>query len=450
VRTGEPSRAELYRVIEQLQAENARLGAEVRRLGARVAELEAELTSQEPPAVRPPAWVKANKPPRSAEKKVRRKRTQQFARCRGVAPVTVEHAVAQCVGCACVLQGGTPRRHREVIEIVLGPAVVSDHVLLERICPQCGLANVPTLGAAEGVVGQHRFGVNLLALIGTWHEVGRLPVRLIQRLLATLFGVHVSVGAIAGTLHMLAERAEASVAQIQAEIRASPVVHADETGWREDGINGYVWQLSTPTGSYFERGRRTNEQIDAILGKDFAGVLVTDFYSAYNHFLGDKQRCWAHLLRDVRELLAAHPADAAVQRWGRFLRRLFRATRDGPGATPDERRAIRHRAEASLQRVCQPFVQQPVPQRTLCQRIITHLHELFTFVSNPAVPPTNNLAERTFRPLVIARKIWGGTRSPQGSTDAMRRASLVATWHRRGLNPFTEVRSLLLSPQPSA
>jgi len=234
---------------------------------------------------------------------------------------------------------------------------------------------------------------------------------------------------------------------IRREITTSPVVHGDETGWREDGQNGYLWQISTPTACYFERGPRTNEQIDAILGKDFAGTLVTDFYAAYDHFGGLKQRCWAHLLRDVRELEAAHPTDSTLRRWGRHLRRLFRATRDRPGATADQRRATRQRADACLTRLCTPYQKAEVPQRTLCQRILTHLAELFTFVVDPAVPPTNNAAERDFRPLVIARKIWGGTRSPRGSIDAMRRASLVATWKKRGLNPFDQFRDLLLSPQ---
>jgi transposase len=440
-----PRRAELYRIIERLIADNEQLRAEVVRLQARVAELESALSDQPAPER---AWVKANKPARTGAKKVRQKRTQQFARRRSVPEVVIEHAVARCATCDCALRGGTVKRHREVIEVPLAPAVVTDHVLLERVCPLCGVAYVPTLTAADGVVGQHRFGPNLLALIGTWREVGRLPVRVIQTLLRTLFAVHVSLGAITGTLHTLAVRGTDQVDAIREAIRTSPVVNADETGWREDGQNGYVWQVSTPTNCYFERGRRTNEQIDRILGKDFAGVLVSDFYAAYNHFPGEKQRCWAHLLRDVRDVLATHPADLAVQRWGRLLRRLFHTTRDHPGADPVARRHTRQRAEAILTRVCTPFLDAAVPQRVLCQRIIAHLHELFTFVTNPAVPPTNNQAERTFRPLVIARKIWGGTRSEPGSLDAMRRASLVATWHRQGRNPFTEFLALLHAPRP--
>ena len=86
-------------------------------------------------------------------------------------------------------------------------------------------------------------------------------------------------------------------------------------------------------------------------------------------------------------------------------------------------------------------------QRTLCERIPRYVHELFIFVVNRQVSPTNNEAERSLRPLVIARKVWGDTRSKQGSIDAMRRATLMDTWRVRGLNPFLEVQKLLLSPQ---
>jgi transposase len=449
-----PSRAELYRAIErliaerdELRAENARLRAEVERLAERSADLEAELAALRPGGPGRPAAGAPARPPRpEGRRKRRKKRAVNSARPRGVAAARVAHAVAACPGCGCVLKGGAVKRHREVIEVELRPAVVTEHVLLERVCPLCGKRCVPTLGPADGVVGQHRFGPTLLALIATWHEVGRMPVRPIQEQVATLFGVHVSLGAVAAALHEVAARGAGRVAAIRAEARAGAVVHADETAWWEDGHNRTLWVVSTPTARSFEIGRRTGEQIDAILGADFAGVLVTDFYAAYDHF-GTHQRCWAHILRETRELVAAHPQDKELARWARRLVRLYRAARDTPGGPPDARRAARKRLEERTRRACQPFAQAAVPQRTLCARLLKHLHELFTFVTDPAVPPTNNQAERDLRPLVVARKVWGGTRSDRGSTDAARRFTLFRTWRARGLNPFVECRNLLLAPQ---
>ena len=449
----QPSRAELYRLIErlvaerdELRAENARLRAEVERLAERVGELEAELAARGPGGPGTPGWVKPDRPPRAARPTPRKKRRANFARPRGVATVRVEHGVDACPGCGCALRGGSAKRRREVIEVELRPAVVTDHVLLERVCPLCGKRCVPTLGAADGVVGRHRFGPTLLALIATLHEVGRMTLRPIREHLATVFGVQVSLGAIADALHTVAARGAGRVAAIREQVRASPVVHADETGWREDGRNKTLWVVSTPTARYFEVGRRTNEQIDRILGADFAGVLVTDFYAAYHHF-GLHQRCWAHLLRELRELVAAHPRDKPLARWVGRLARVYAAARAAPGTTPAARRLTRRRLEERTRRACQPVATLDVPQRKLAARLLKHLHELFTFVTNPAVPATNNQAERDLRPLVIARKVRGGTRSDRGSTDTARRATLVRTWRAQGLNPFAETRALLLSPR---
>ena len=68
-------------------------------------------------------------------------------------------------------------------------------------------------------------------------------------------------------------------------------------------------------------------------------------------------------------------------------------------------------------------------------------------MADPLVPADNNAAERSLRPLVISRKISGGTRSDQGTDSKMALASLFGTWHANGLNPFLACRQMLASPQ---
>lgn len=444
-----PSRNVLLETIDRLVAANERLRTEVERLNGRVAELEAELAGlrAEKERPRPPSWVKPNVPDRpKGEAKERKKREQSFVRKRSEEPTRqIVHAVDECPACGCHLVGGWVKRHRETIEIPLPAVEIADHVLLERVCPRCGTSHVPVLGSADGVVGRHRLGPRLMSLIGTLHEEGRMPVEGIQSHLQTIYRLGLSAGAIDGVLKAIAAEGAATVKAIQAEIQQSAVVHADETGWREDGKNLYAWLIATARAAYLEIGRRNNPQIDQILGKDFSGILVTDFYGAYDHFLGPKQRCWAHLWRDVKDLLRQAPADRALARWAHHLRRLYRLARDGPPLPLAGGTKRRLRLEDALRRLCEPVVGTDAPHRTLCQRILKHSHELFTFVENQAVPSTNNLAERLLRPYVIARKVWGGTRSQQGSIDAMRRASLVLTWRLQGLNPFVEFQKLFLS-----
>ena len=119
----------------------------------------------------------------------------------------------------------------------------------------------------------------------------RLPLRQIQAYLATLHGLKISVGEIAALLHRLKAKMEPTRAALKAAIRAGPAVQADETGWREDGQNGYIGSVSPPTVRYYEyQHSRGHEVVESLLGPDFQGVLGSDFYAAYNSHQGLHQR----------------------------------------------------------------------------------------------------------------------------------------------------------------
>ncbi len=192
------------------------------------------------------------------------------------------------------------------------------------------------------------------------------------------------------------------------------------------------------------------------LGADFTGVLVSDFYAVYTNAEGIRhQYCWAHLLRDVDEVAQAHRHDAGVRGWADAIHRLF--VRAQQAATVSElavRQRTRQELEQALLALCAPYLsapeghgaEAPAPA-TLCRRIEKYLGDLFVFVVEPAVPPTNNAAERALRPLVTCRKISGGTRSATGTATKMTLASLFGTWRLQGRNPLEECHRLLASPQ---
>jgi hypothetical protein len=111
------------------------------------------------------------------------------------------------------------------------------------------------------------------------------------------------------------------------------------------------------------------------------------------------------------------------------------------------RRQQRRRFERLAARLARPYINDPeAPQRTLAQRIMKHRHELFVFVSHPAAPADNNLAERSLRPAVVARKISGGARSPKGSDTKMGLMSLFGTWQVQGKPLLSTCRELLTTP----
>ena len=287
--------------------------------------------------------------------------------------------------------------------------------------------------------------LNLLSLIATLREEGRLPIRSVQWYLDTVHQLRLSVGAIVSAIHQTAQQAQPAVAAILDRIRASPVVHADETGWRQSGANGYVWTFSTPTERYFLRRGRGKAVVDEALGESFSGVLVSDFYAAYHHYDGPKQRCWAHLLRDIHDQRTRYPKDAALARWAAAVHQLYVAAKACNHHEPWQRRVAQLAWERKLLAICRPFVADPsAVQAKLCRRIERFIKELFVFVAEPDVPADNNPAERSLRHLVISRKVSGGTRSEQGTESKMTLASLFGTWRAQGLNPLAACRQLLV------
>ena len=135
-------------------------------------------------------------------------------------------------------------------------------------------------------------------------------------------------------VHQTAQRAQPAVAAILDRIRASPVVHADETGWREDGANGYLSAPppnATSCGGVGARRWWTKRW-------GFSGVLVSDFYAAYHHYDGPKQRCWAHLLRDIHDQRTRYPKDAALAQWAAAVHQLYVAAKACNHHEPWQRR----------------------------------------------------------------------------------------------------------------
>ena len=138
-------------------------------------------------------------------------------------------------------------------------------------------------------------------------EACRLPFRVIQDYLLHRFALRVSVGQLVALVEGVARAGKAVVEGFKHDIRGSPVVNGDETSWREDGQNGYVWSFSTDKVRYFlYRKSRSAEVVKEVLGDEFEGVVVSDFYGGYNAHLGLHQRCWVHLLRDIHELKEKH------------------------------------------------------------------------------------------------------------------------------------------------
>lgn len=440
------SRDELVALIEAQQATIAQLQATVARLEQRVHELEAGSGASR----RMPGHKPEQAEPRP--KRPRRKRSANYARRRSDPTVRVVHALGHCPRCGIPLAGGAVKRSREVIEITPAPVTITEHVYLERCCPGCGQRWTPRVDLQGEVVGQSRLGIGLVSLIATLREETRLPLAAIQTYLRSVHGVRLSVGGIVGALNQVARVGATSRQQALAAIRASPVIYADETGWREGGMNRYLWTFASEDTRYYTFGGRSKAVLDQVLGIDTAeeavGVLVSDFYAAYDHYPGPQQKCWVHLLRDIHELVRQHPADLALAAWAAAVRAVYEHALTCQHRSKPERQHAYRQLQADLAALCrEAATDERAVQAVLCRRILKYLPSLFVFVLDPAVAADNNLAERSLRHSVISRKISGGTRSAPGTQTKLTLATLFGTWRAQGRNPYLACYNLLAAPQ---
>ena len=150
----------------------------ISELRQRVESLEARLSGGGGPGARMPGHKPAARRKEAAEeeKKPRRKRQQGFARLRMEPTAQVTHAPEFCSECHTALSGGWVQRTREVIELPVCPAEVTEHVFIARMCPLCRKRRLPQDPLREVAVGRQRLGINLVSLIAALREEARLPI----------------------------------------------------------------------------------------------------------------------------------------------------------------------------------------------------------------------------------------------------------------------------------
>lgn len=264
--------------IEAQAQRIAELEATVARQAERIAYLEEQISKHG--GETKPHWVKANKPTKEPGSP-RKKRIQSFAR-KSLPPTQVVcHAVESCPNCGRKLAEGWVKWKHQVVDIPIVPADVIDHLFIERECGVCGKRCVPdsTAVLSEAVVGKKCIGINLMSLIAHLKTVCLVPIGKIRSFVQTVYGVSISNGEIAGLLRAVSEVGQGEYEKLGEAIRGSPYVHGDETGWRENGVNGYLWSFSTPSVRYFTyRRSRSGSVVTEVLGNEYMGTLVADFY----------------------------------------------------------------------------------------------------------------------------------------------------------------------------
>jgi hypothetical protein len=269
------------------------------------------------------------------------------------------------------------------------------------------------------------------------HEIG-ISVRKVPRAIEDLFGFHFTPATLLGFERLLANRAEPVAEDIRKKVASSEgAVHADETYWTLDAQRSYYWLHGTQQYIHFQFDTsRAGEVSRELLGQDFAGTLVTDCYSAYDaQGAKAKQKCLAHLARTARDWQKLTEVGSSDYRFfdqiKSWVKRgcAFHHQRDKLSCKK------RGDATAGLRRKLMRLVNYQVSHEkalTLQERIKRYQDCWLVFLDDPRVPPTNNLAERCLRPLVILRKITFGHRTQAGAVAMARIMTVKETAKRHG------------------
>lgn len=444
-------RGELIKLIYELTERIEILESELARVKA-----EKNQKDKDTPQAKVPLWIKLNK--KQKKKTIRKKRDTAYTRKKEVPTEQIFHAAESCSNCGNALLGKpTVAYTHQVIDIPVVSYTVTEHVILKRWCLKCHKQVMPIADLSKFSLGKKRIGVNLAAAIVTMRDRLRLPLGIIKTYLKMFHGLSLSEGEIVDILSLAADKGKPMYEGLLSEVRESQSVHADETGGRENGINGYFWSFSTDKIHYLMyRKSRGKTVVEEIVGKDsekFNGVLTTDFYAAYNTYAGFHQRCWVHFLRDIHELKQDYKKHPPLNKWSKSVKELYEEAKAYKGPDPNlpiglqsqERIYKQREFEQRLRRICMPYVKSDCVMSTLCARAITFLQELFVFIRFPNVKSDNNPAERIIRHTVVARKISGGTKTPKGSQTKAILTSLFDTWQLQNLNPLQQCRLILNS-----
>jgi transposase len=346
----------------------------------------------------------------------------------------------QCTQCQTPLLGEdpTPWRH-QVIEIPPMKPVVTEYQWHQLVCAACG--EVTRAPWPEGVPSG-TYGPRVQATVSLCTGAYRLSKRTTQQMMDEVFGVPMSVGTIGPLEQATTAAVAAPVEEARRYVHEQAVAHLDETSWRQGGKRAWLWVAVTCWVTVcVVRMSRGGHVARELLGETFAGILVTDRYSAYNWYpVRWRQLCWAHLLRDFEAMRgrggrSEEIGDALLAQahqmftwWHRVRQGTLKRSTFRSYMTP-----LRREVERLLEAGSRCGVSKTAGT---CRDILKRREALWTFVQVEGVEPTNNTAERSIRPGVLWRKGSFGTQSEEGSRFVESMMTVVATLKQQQRNVF--------------
>jgi transposase len=433
--------------FESLRQRVANLEAENERLKQQLTGSTNSRNSSQPPS----RDQKPNQPP----DKPKKKHGPPFGHQKFSRPLVnnpdrvVQVPVTECETCLADLSQVAPEdfERRQITELPAAKPLVIETRQHRTACPHCLTLNRGVLPA--GLEAERFFGPNLEATVIFYKQTQHLSCERVVETMRDLHGVNLSEGAITSILRRAGEKAQPAAEAIKEQVITGEVIRSDETSARVKARNWWQWVFISENGVYHTIvPTRSAAEIAEVMGQLAVKVWVSDCFSAQLKAPSEVfQLCLAHQLRDLQKVLDTDPA----QLWAQATQKLFREAihlrhRFLSGElklTGFQRRVTE--IENKLDRLLEEKLTNEAAQK-LQTRFFKHRDKLLTFLSYPAVPPTNNESEQALRSSVIHRKVTNGFRSEWGAKAYAALQTILATAKQKGEQAFQTLSNLMGLP----
>ncbi|KKL87504.1 hypothetical protein LCGC14_1934050 [marine sediment metagenome] len=411
--------------VEQLTREVQRLGEQLEQAQGAAARQAAPFRRREPLKNPPESHKKPGRPaghPGSHRK-----------------PPAIDHHEVVPLPC-CPRCGGSIRNVRPVEQIIeeIPPVkpVVYKIVTYRATCKRCGdiCSRHPLQTSdATGAAGVH-LGPRAIALAAALNKHHGLTMRRTCKILRELAGLDLTAGGLSQMVDRLADRVEGDYGALVHQIRGSPAVNADETSWWVGGPGWWLWTFTCPQVTVYRVDKsRGSKVVEDVLGENFAGVLVSDCLSSYDPPTYRKHKCIAHHLRAIKAAASLPGQDDPryLRQWTLLLKSVIALHRlwEQKVLSDEDIAAKRLAVEAWIDQLLAQAPTQGGDAR-IKNRLNKQRPHLLGCLKDVRVEPTNNRAERSLRPAVIARKLSCGNKTDRGRRSWEILASLGASFHQ--------------------
>jgi len=400
--------AEKDRKISDLQKENEKLKKQLKK---DIKEIKKQL--------RTPDWIREERIRRQRQAREEQEKRKGFSR---KTPERVDETkdakIGHCPDCGSRLSKTIEIRERYVDDIQPVKSKITKYRIHRKYCKKCKRIMEPKITDA---FPNFRFGLFLCLYIVALKIGLSMPLRKIQELLRLTYQLNISVGEIQNIIEKTAEEFGPEYENMKKELKKMNSVYADETSWYVNGKLNWLWVFISEKIAIYHIQRSRGKKVPEKLLKGFTGVLISDFYNAYNQGR-ISQKCLVHLLRDIFKWKKVKYYNS--QQLQKFALRLKRIILDAI-SVEEKSEKNRIRFEGKIQRLIAKDWEDGEAKR-MSRRLKKHINSLFTFLEYD-VDFSNNRAERALRPCVVTRKISYGSRSKKGASDFATLKSITET-----------------------